>query len=190
MRIAAANMAEGGTLTAEAIAKSLGVPTPEIIRIAQAYGITLAQAINQGIASVGVAPPGAFTTPGFDPQSVIQQRQGGVQANIATTPTILYGERETGGEAFVPRIGNKHRAVATLGQAASWYGHRVVPMREGGFVPTPIGGVGARGSGSSSTSITKTSRVDFHGNMIMTDPKAAVRYAEQTRRRNALVGGD
>jgi len=55
---------------------------------------------------------------------------GTVEAHFATAPTILYGERETGGEAFVPRLGDRDRSLSVLDTAASWYGMRLVPMAQ------------------------------------------------------------
>lgn len=64
------------------------------------------------------------------------QRWGGVeyaqeglmwQAGIKMDPTIIYGERETGGEAFIPRNGIKSRSLSILDTAAGWYGMDVVP---------------------------------------------------------------
>jgi polyhydroxyalkanoate synthesis regulator phasin len=54
-------------------------------------------------------------------------RGGAVEAHWTTAPTILYGERETGGEAFIPRLGDYQRSMDILQKAASWYGAAVVP---------------------------------------------------------------
>src|SRR5690606_15773016 len=45
-------------------------------------------------------------------------RGGAIEAHFATAPTILYGERETGGEAFIPRLGDRERSLSILGVAA------------------------------------------------------------------------
>jgi len=57
-------------------------------------------------------------------------RGGAIEAHFATAPTILYGERETGGEAFIPRLGDRERSLSILGVAASWYGMRLTPMTD------------------------------------------------------------
>jgi TP901 family phage tail tape measure protein len=44
----------------------------------------------------------------------------------------MIAEPETGGEAFVPKRGNYGRSMSILGQAASWYGARVVAGGQGG----------------------------------------------------------
>jgi hypothetical protein len=53
------------------------------------------------------------------------------EAGIKTDPTIIYGERETGGEAFIPRNGIRSRSLSILDTAASWYGMDVVPKGSG-----------------------------------------------------------
>jgi hypothetical protein len=52
---------------------------------------------------------------------------GAIEAHYADSPTVLYGERETGGEAFVPRHGDRGRSMQILEKAAGWYGADVVP---------------------------------------------------------------
>lgn len=59
-------------------------------------------------------------------------RWGRIPAHVTEDPTILYGERETGGEAMIPRLGNKAKSMSILGQAANWYGAQVVPKGMGG----------------------------------------------------------
>lgn len=58
-------------------------------------------------------------------------RWGRIPAHIATTPSILYGERETGGEAMIPKNGDPIRSKKYLAVAASWYGMRVAPAGPG-----------------------------------------------------------
>lgn len=60
-------------------------------------------------------------------------RWGRIPAHVATDPTILYGERETGGEAMIPRFGDPTNSKKYLDVAASWYGMKVVPMAAGGY---------------------------------------------------------
>lgn len=49
------------------------------------------------------------------------------EAGVYNDPTIFFGERETGGEAMIPRLGMASRSVPILKQAAGWYGMDVVP---------------------------------------------------------------
>lgn len=58
---------------------------------------------------------------------------GTLDAHVQTQPTVLYGERETGGaEAYVPRVGNTAHSLNTLATAASWYGHTIAPASNAG----------------------------------------------------------
>jgi TP901 family phage tail tape measure protein len=60
---------------------------------------------------------------------------GGITpAHVARGDLIRYAEPETGGEAFIPRLGNRDRSMGILNQAASWYGARVIAMASGGYV--------------------------------------------------------
>ena len=68
---------------------------------------------------------------------------GGITpAHIATGDMIRYAEPETGGEAFIPRIGNADRSRKILETAASWYGLAVAPA-----VGRATGGGGSSGGG-------------------------------------------
>lgn len=61
------------------------------------------------------------------------------QAHTAPPGTLYqWAEPETGGEAFVPRLGNRSRSVGILKQAASWHGHKVTPMAAGGITASGI----------------------------------------------------
>lgn len=59
---------------------------------------------------------------------------GGVQAKVAGPGTLYqWAEPSTGGEAFIPRNGDKARSASILDTAASWYGMKVSPMAAGGL---------------------------------------------------------
>jgi TP901 family phage tail tape measure protein len=74
-----------------------------------------------------------YLTPNVGPRrmggidNVTPAAKGMLQAGIVNQRAILFGERETGGEAFVPRFGNPHRSTAVLAEAASWYGMELRP---------------------------------------------------------------
>jgi hypothetical protein len=51
---------------------------------------------------------------------------GGIEAHVASGEVLRYAEPETGGEAFVPRLGDRARSLAVLDEALSWYGERRV----------------------------------------------------------------
>lgn len=76
-------------------------------------------------------------------------RGGTVQAHHATAPTIMYGERATGGEAFIPRNGDPGRSLSILSDAARWYGHQLMPAN----LPAFSGG-GGGGGGSVQLALT------------------------------------
>jgi TP901 family phage tail tape measure protein len=43
-------------------------------------------------------------------------------------PVVHWGERETGGEAYIPRVGKRDRSLGILDVAAGWYGMSLVPQ--------------------------------------------------------------
>lgn len=66
--------------------------------------------------------------------AVTAYAKGGITpAHITRDQLFKYGEPATGGEAFVPRKGDKKRSTAILGEAAGWYGMQVIPMAKGGL---------------------------------------------------------
>lgn len=95
--------------------------------------------LGSGKNSIGAAPPG------FN-NAERQNRWGGVtayatggitQAHVQRHQRIKYAEPQTGGEAYIPRLGNRRRSMAVLQKAASWLGGRFVP----GTLPMAAGGV-------------------------------------------------
>jgi hypothetical protein len=72
---------------------------------------------------------------------VTEFAKGGIDAHVGRGDLIRYAEPETGGEAYIPRLGNPERSKAILAEAAGWYGMTVVPdgigqamARAGGYV--------------------------------------------------------
>jgi hypothetical protein len=66
----------------------------------------------------------------------VMKRWGGIehaatgrvmQAGVVSSPTVLFGERATEKEAFVPKRGSYGRSMGILQEAAGWYGADVVP---------------------------------------------------------------
>lgn len=86
---------------------------------------------------------------------VYSYAQGGTTpAHIASPSTIYkYAEPETGGEAFVPKNGNRARSLSILDEAASWYGSSVVPNGAHAVVP-----VGQMTPASAGTAVIDNSR--------------------------------
>jgi len=132
------------------------------------------QGLPDGIASIHVNAGGALATIRQVRQSLanlggavaaVGNRAGGVyvrpaaaglvEAQVAPAGTLYqWAEPETGGEAFVPRRGNKERGRAIVSTAAEWYGMRAVPMATGGITvrPAATGLVNVAPSSPSTTS--------------------------------------
>ena len=63
---------------------------------------------------------------------------GGItQAHVGVGTRYKWAEPETGGEAFIPRLGNRWRSIGILGQAASWYGMALTPKQANQAPPPP-----------------------------------------------------
>lgn len=123
---------------AESIARELGVQVPEVKRIMEQYFVSVIGPLNALMLSIGRTPlaPGSKYTLD-DLAKYATYAKGGVDAHVVHQPTVLYGERETGGEAFVPKRGiSQDRAASILGTAAGWHGLQVVPMARGGTLVT------------------------------------------------------
>lgn len=86
---------------------------------------------------------------GFVPNrwgGLYQHAQDGVlrDAEIAAPVAparYAWAEPATGGEAFIPRRGDRNRSLGILDAAAGWYGQKVVPMRTGGVVTHAAAGL-------------------------------------------------
>lgn len=50
------------------------------------------------------------------------------EAGVAYEPMVSWGERGTGGEAYIPKNGSKTRSLGILNEAASWYGMGLTPL--------------------------------------------------------------
>lgn len=67
---------------------------------------------------------------------------GTLQAGIypaSNPPLVKFAEPETGGEAYIPRRGDRRRNLAILGEVASWNDAAVVPMAAGGVTAAANG---------------------------------------------------
>lgn len=58
-------------------------------------------------------------------------------------PLYRYAEPETGGEAFIPKRGDRRRGRQLVTEVASWYGMAAVPMAAGGITTAAAGLVNA-----------------------------------------------
>lgn len=86
-------------------------------------------------------------------------RGGVTPAHITKDELIKYGEPETGGEAFIPRRGDRRRSEGILDVAAGWYGMRVVPMAAGGYIGMGQSAIAARTSFAANLRGTEMGRV-------------------------------
>lgn len=69
--------------------------------------------------------------------AITSYASGGVDAHIGHGDLIRYAEPETGGEAYIPRLGDAARSTKVLQKAASWYGLAVVPTGGYGQMTSP-----------------------------------------------------
>lgn len=67
--------------------------------------------------------------------------KGGIHAMIGKGDLIRWAEPETGGEAYIPRLGDRGRSVSILGEAASWYGFGLHPKNGAGALSFAAGGI-------------------------------------------------
>jgi hypothetical protein len=106
-------------------------------------------------------------------EHAMEQRWGGVvyaaaaggvfEPEIAPPGTrVRWAEPETGGEAYIPRRGNRGRSRQIIDVAASWYGMRTVPMAAGGIITAATGAlVNVAPSTSTSKFTASATRLDY-----------------------------
>jgi TP901 family phage tail tape measure protein len=143
MAVAAVKMSQGTTATVETIAAAMGASQGKVFQAGQALGLGLISSILAGIQTRIVEAtnknPALFSTPGFDPNKLIQGfAAGGIRdAAVSSRPLVMWAEPSTGGEAYIPRLGAPGKAKETLATAAGWYGMAVTPMAAGGIIGMP-----------------------------------------------------
>lgn len=146
-RQAGQTMTTGGGLTGQSLIDALGGKTAGLSDVMTTFLMTLTNALNSLLGGIGAKQIEAqriqtvYGQVGTS-QNVLRDQfgaaTGGVfDAHITKSPTILYGERETGQEAFIPqRGGSPAKMKDVLATAASWYGLGVIPMAAGGVLPS------------------------------------------------------
>lgn len=197
--------------TAQSIADELGVLPGAVAWIAGSMSIELGKALSDMV--VGTEEYVRRIRTIYSDVGVVSIG-GGVRVNrwgdvheyatggLATTPAHIagprtihkYAEPETGGEAYIPRIGNSARSLGILQTAAGWYGAEVVPRvhsyASGGLadpgsayranaVPDAVMGRPGNGGGIDYGQLAKTlaselvaSGVDGGSNFTINYPKA------------------
>ncbi|MEV5819306.1 hypothetical protein AB0L22_09035 [Micromonospora haikouensis] len=101
-------------------------------------------------------------------QPVAMASGGMMQAGIypaSNPPLVKFAEPETGGEAYIPRKGDRNRNLSILSEAASWNNARVVPMAVGGILAggsmiAAASGLVAYGTSASATSTDRGSALE------------------------------
>lgn len=121
-----------------------------------------------GTHSVGIKVSGGTQLRRWGGIDYAMARGGAIEAHHAASPTVLYGERATGGEAFIPRNGDPARSLSILSTAAGWYGMQI----------------GSRGGGSGSGAQTV---VHEHRHTLVIEGTGVV---SGIRREVRLNGGD
>ena len=78
---------------------------------------------------------------------------------------IWWDELATGGEAYVPRFGNKGRSTSILAIAAGWYGLSLVPQRhpDGPSAVSPAARRPVSPASSTSPGVTFTGDIKLDG---------------------------
>lgn len=174
MKIARATAELGAGATVAAVAEKLNLGKAEVQRIAAEFGVELVKSANIVLAATdaGTITFNPVTGTYHAPGGVNRQAKGGIvdrEAQVAPAgANILWAEPETGGEAYIPKRGDRRRALTTLETAANWHGAQVIAMRSGGVVlPAPPGfddfGLPLSAPASATTRMEHDAVLDFLG---------------------------
>jgi hypothetical protein len=177
MLIAEANGRAGGRATASAIANELGIGVADVARIANDYGIKLAEGINPVLAGIGHV---TIQTGNFRPSAgvVVRQAQGsvldayadgGVENHVAQIAPAgamrVWAEPETGGEAYIPLSPMKRtRSLDIWKEAGKRLGVEIDHFADGGITWPQLDNIRKRlFPGSVLTSAFRPGANDYHG---------------------------
>ena len=176
-------IAQGPGASSVSIATALKTSAAEVERVSAEY------ALGVPTTSTPVPRPGgnkAFA-------------EGGIhEAHIATTPEVIFGEPETGGEAYIPLGADKRRrSLALTAQVAARFGYELVPsgtayMADGGIVRPPGASLGASG-GPQVIVIRQVvpqstqNRYEFSGPIQGVQMADVLSFAAAKKRQNALT---
>lgn len=112
-------------------------------------------------------------------------RGGALEAHHVTSPTVLYGERETGGEAFIPMRGDRERSISIGRRAMEWYGMDVVP--QGGMQMAYAAGMASTAAPSVDVGDTYVT-VEIDGQQLEGRIKRVVRDDKRDLKRRVMAG--
>lgn len=192
MSTAAEAGAAGAKATRDGILKTLGLLPSDAANVMEKFGKAIEDGLNTILEGTGQDPIHFDFNAHHDTREkeyvsggVRRRAKGGYdsQAMIARNPTVLFGERGTGGEAFIPLGGDRARNVSIWAETGRRLG--VIPMASGGFIPATMPQLIKQ---SVDRSHSETHRIDFTGDMYLADAEAVIRYAERQRRLNKLRG--
>jgi TP901 family phage tail tape measure protein len=112
--------------------------------------------------------------PGFEfaKGAITSYATGGINAHVQRGERIRYAEPSTGGEAYIPRLGNRARSTAILQQASSWYGYQLVPKRA---TPMALGGIA--GPAPATATGAEVGGVQFTGDIVLPKGSTGPRQA-------------
>jgi TP901 family phage tail tape measure protein len=160
---------------------ALNASAGEAQEAAYLQGVRLAEAMNAGFGSTLVVSGGGVADLALL-NSAEPRARGAVDAHIATSETVLYGERSTGGEAYIP-LGPAHRqrSSALLSDVAHRFGLGLIPMARGGMIG------GATHNYATGPQHTKSNVYKF-GDIHAADLTGVLRQAEQKTRLGKLAG--
>lgn len=135
--------------------------------------------------------PGNRNTPHRRPPRVIRNADGGEHHEPFITRTLrVFGEPETGGEAYIPLgMSKRNKSTRLLFSVARMFGYDMVSRQMGGFygastIPTRVSGTQPRVS-----QVKKEDHFHFHGNITGVSLEDAENYARKRRRQEALTRG-
>lgn len=126
---------DGAGNIVDGMGNKLKLGVDEIVRITNQYGKALAAGLNPVILSVGgkkIVFPDAASARFAGRYS--QRAEGGIDAHITRRPMVIYGEPETGGEAFIPLARAKRsRSRMIADETVRRLGGQITWMAQGGF---------------------------------------------------------
>lgn len=190
MTIAAQAGAKGAAATRKAILDELGLLPADTTNIMSHFGKSIETGLNQILRGLGqepidfgFAPPPSDVEKSYTNDGVKRRARGGIdsQAQITMNPRVLFGERSTGGEAFIPFNGGQ-RSVDIWAETGRRLG--IMAMANGGL----INGSHTYQTASYSSKTEKKNIANFLGDMYLSDAEAVLRYARRKTRTESLRG--
>lgn len=164
---------------------ALTSPLSDVRFMANQIGAEILLGVKEGMGADVERSPDAYG-PGIEGGGSIKGNRrayGSIDAHIANTPTILYGERSTGGEAFIP-LGAAHRGRSTmlLAEVSRMFGYGLIPMAAGGILGRSL-------APSSVSNVSSTTHNWKFGDIRADSLNDIMRQADRKTRLAALGSG-